>query len=65
MARAKKARLSISWDTRPGAVDVRSLLERLADSRGSPYFGRPLSEIGGMVLGKYLPQEVNSYKKQR
>ena len=58
MAKARKSRLSVSWDTGPGAVDVRALLERLSETKGGHYSQRPLAEIAGMVLAKYLPQEV-------
>ena len=59
-----RIRMTISYDPELVDVDVKQMLERLRKVKGTPYFGRSLADIGGMILADEL-ESINSTQKRK
>jgi len=59
-----RERLSVSYEPDADAPDLREVLERLRKLKGTPYTGRSLADIGGMILAEYAPRELAKYLQE-
>lgn len=60
---AKRIRKTFSYEPIPDVPDLAEQIEKLRIMRNSPYSGRSFADIAGMILFKYVPEEINKYER--
>ena len=60
---ARRVRKGYSYETSPDVPDLAEQVEKLRGMKNSPYSGRSRADIAGMILYKYVPEEIKKYEE--
>ena len=60
----RRIRKGYSYEHSPDVPDLAELIEKLKRMKTSPYSGRSHADITGMILSKYVPEEVRKYEEE-
>ena len=59
-----RERATFSYDPTNTSPDLKEQIMKLGEMEDSPYWGRSLADIAGMILKKAVPKEIERYEDQ-
>jgi len=62
--KAVRERATFSYDPSAISPDLKEQILKLGEMEDSPYWGRSLAAIAGMILSKAVPKEIQKYEEK-
>lgn len=60
-----RERATFSYQPAASSPDLKEQIVKLRGMRNSPYWGRSLADIAGMILLEYVPKEIERYQQKK